>query len=332
MINVVMIDFLKKIKYYVLTRIILQKELKYICRELGSFFLINNRRKHRAYIIMQSHIIEKGLSLKNVRPGFGVPKILSLVSSSITYFRIYKDPELFYFITSILKSYIDFQKKCNIENKDIIDGYNKLLGLHELDESFSYLNGGIKKVRKQDIMNNISINYSSFIKSRHSIRNFTGNKIDPLLIEKALELAENTPSACNRQPWNVYVFYKEKNIHDILDIQGGARQFKEGISCLILITSSCNYFFSNEYHQPYVNGGLYSMNLLLALHSVGLGTIPLNMGISSEKVNAIFRLSNIPDSEIPIMLIGVGEMLEEFHVADSKKFSYKSYTQFDIKK
>lgn len=323
-------DFLRKIKYYLWTTILLQKEVLYVFRELGSFFQSDNKRKHRASLIMQSHIIEKGLSLKDVRPGFGTSKILILISSSKAYFRKYKDPELYYFISSIIDSYIKFNKQHNIENSDIINGYKELLTLQNLDKKYSYLNGGAKLIYRKDIINDIAINYSNFVKSRHSIRNFTGNKIDPLLVEKALEIAENTPSACNRQPWNVYVFYNETNIQAILDIQTGAKQFKNDISCLILITSSCNYFFSYEYHQPYVNGGLYSMNLLLALHSVGLGTIPLNMGISQDKVSAIFDLCNISSSEVPIMLIGVGEIKDQFYVADSKKFSYKSYTKFDI--
>ena len=78
----------------------------------------------------------------------------------------------------------------------------------------------------------------------------------------------------------------------------------------------------------YFNTGLYAMNLLFALHSNGLGTIPLNMGISMEDLNRIKALCNMPEAQLPISLIAIGVLPEHYKYAKSARFSYKDYTKF----
>lgn len=142
-----------------------------------------------------------------------------------------------------------------------------------------------------------------------------------------MEIAEYTPSACNRQPWRNHIFFDKKKIIEILDFQTGARQFKNDLACVILVTSSVNSFSISEYHQHYVNGGLYAMNLIFALHSLGLGTVPLNMGLDYKKLKRLKDYCEIKDDEAPILMIGVGDISDDFYVAESKRFPYHEYTK-----
>lgn len=291
--------------------------------------LYEDKEKLKARIVMNAHSIEKGLSLKNIKLGYGKPKILMLLKDLNHYYEMFKDKQLLVFCQSIIKTYIEYNKLHGVEDTQIISEHSKIENLLSIkSDDLDYLKGGYFKTSKEKIHKYAKIDYLNFVKNRHSIRNFTGNKIDTELINKALEIAAYTPSACNRQPWGNHVFLDKNKINQILEFQTGARQFKDGISCVILVTSNYSSFFGGEYHQPFVNGGLYAMNLMYALHSLGLGTTPLNMGFTAKKLKRLKDLCDIKDSEAPIVLIGVGEIADELSIATSSRFKYSDYTKF----
>ena len=308
---------------------LLLPEFKCLVNQLASFDTHNNQKKFKAMLIMQSHIIEKGLSLKDTRTGFGIPKIKKLLQELALYENKYHDHETLYFVLSIVEAYIAFNLKQGETNADIIKMYEELKSHLKGEEIYPHLCGGTLQLSKKDILSQSSIDYEGFVKSRHSIRQFTGEDVPIDLIQKALSIAEYTPSACNRQPWSNYVFTKKDNIIKILDIQTGARQFKNDVSCLILITATHNAFGASEYHQAYVNGGLYAMNLMFSLHAMGLGVIPLNLGIGSKGIKELSSVCGLEPSDTPIMLLAVGQIPDHLEVAKSCRFSYTEYSKFD---
>ena len=93
------------------------------------------------------------------------------------------------------------------------------------------------------------------------------------------------------------------------------------------MTADRRAFLYYETHQPYVDGGMYAMNLLNALHFKGLGTIPLSCGFEAEKLPGL-RDFGIPDYEVPVLVIGIGCMEPHFHVAASvRKPVSETHTQ-----
>lgn len=323
----------KRIRHFIGKRILVARllypEFKLLIQELGSFDITENQKKFKENLIMQAHIIEKGLSLKNTRVGFGVPKIRKLLQDLSIYYEKYSDKKTLYFILSIIEAYLSFNERNGECNVSIVKMFKELQTHLCVSDDDENLCGGTVQLSKRYILENSKIDYESFIKSRHSIRQFTGGNVPISVIKKALEIAEYTPSACNRQPWKNFIFTNRDTIIKILDVQTGARQFKNDISCLILVTSSINAFSLGEHHQVYVNGGLYAMNLILALHSLGLGVIPLNMGIMEERLIKISSICKLDSSDIPILLIAVGQIPDQLVVAKSCRFPYTDYSIFD---
>lgn len=310
----------------------LYSEYKFLFYSLGSCDTAKSQNKQREQLIMASHVIEKGLSLKDTRSGFGVPKILDLLMFLDRYMNNYKDQETFVFVLSIIEAYMDFHNKKSVPvDAEIIKRYNELAGKYHKNHELDNLQGGTLLLSRDNVQNAIQKDFESFAQSRHSIRQFTGNQIDIALLRKAFQIAESTPSACNRQPWCNYVFTQKENIVRILDIQRGARQFKNDVAALIVVTATPNAFYGQEYHQHLVNGGLYAMNLLYAIHSQGLGAIPLNGGISNDQKKQIMDICNDDGNNDLIILIAVGEMPDNFAVAKSARIKYSNYTKFDTK-
>lgn len=306
-------------------------EYQFLIRNLCTSNTYGKREKLRYSLLLQAHIIEKGLSLDEVRLGFGVPKIRRLLSDLDEYYNRYKDQKMLFFVLSIVEQYILFHKAHNYDvDHSIMGVFEKLqtLILPESREVFKSYNGGATEIDYPASFGS-PFQYDSFVKLRHSIRSFTGEPISNDVICKALEIAETTPSACNRQPWDIYVRTNKEAIIKILDIQSGARQFKEKVSALIMVGSTANAFSITEGHQPYVNGGLYAMNLMLAFHSLNVGCIPLNMGIDVKKLKRIKSELRMPDDCVPVILLAIGKVPDKIRVACSKRFSYKDYTHFE---
>src|SRR5690606_22323819 len=111
---------------------------------------------------------------------------------------------------------------------------------------------------------------------RTSVREFSSMAVDPAVINEAVELALKAPSVCNRQSSRVLVIYDRSTIQKILALQGGFRGY-ETPNVLLVVTSDISIFVApQERNQPYVDGGIFSMALLLALEFFSIAACPLN--------------------------------------------------------
>jgi len=162
-------------------------------------------------------------------------------------------------------------------------------------------------------------NFRDFAKSRHSVRNFTGEKVAYKEIKKAIEIAQTAPSVCNRQSAKVRVFYDDE-MREVLKLQNGNRGFDQEIGALLIITSDTkSFFYSGEINQAFVDGGLFSMMLLMALHDLGYGACMLNWCVSGAIDRKLRDITKIGESEIVVMFMAVGVLPEFFKVALSQR-------------
>ena len=183
------------------------------------------------------------------------------------------------------------------------------------------IDSGVFVETKDHILSLCNKDFESLLYSRHSQRYFSNMPVSLEKLNKALKMAQRTPSACNRQGWKTYVYKDSKSV-ELIKWQGGSRGFEEEIKCAILVTANLKAFLSYEVHQAYVDGGLYAMNLINSLHSLGLGTIPLSTAFEYNKLK-LLRQFEVPENEVPILIIGIGEMQDQFSVAVSKRKDIK---------
>lgn len=148
---------------------------------------------------------------------------------------------------------------------------------------------------------------TSILIARRSQRDFSDSPVPVQVIEKAVSMAQQSPSACNRQPWRVHSYMQKQNIEALLQLQNGNRGFGHTIPNLLIITAESSGFFdASERHQPYIDGGLFSMSLILAFQSLGLSTCCLNWCVSPKNDRLAHQIGAIPESEIIIMYLAVG--------------------------
>lgn len=270
-----------------------------------------------AQILKTQHSIEKGLSLKNTRLGFGLSIIDLLESLLLEYIDRGNsiESEAVKISLDTMNEYVDFHRRNNHEPKISFKLHNLLQSINPMQEK----HGGFKDVSRNDVISFRDAKFESFVKSRYSIRDFADTDVDIDVIKEAINIALNTPSACNRQSWNVRIV-SGSYIGFINDNQNGNRGFGEKINKYLIVTSDLKSFSKpRERNQAFIDGGLFAMNLLLALHHKGLATIPMSASLNAQQESNIRNKFELNDSEVLIMFIALGHYPQEFKVAFSKR-------------
>ncbi len=307
-------DFIEVYKTFVLETLGFFESL---CRHNASSHTYKNKEKMQYVLLRQNHTIEKGMSLRNPRKGFGKQKVEVLLHDLEKYFALWgqTDSSFMQYPLSTIGCWIDYTKRSGEDIAKLEQKYHQLVKRCKAepqgtDCTFTLLSAAIQDKAKG--------NYKDLMFSRHSIRYFEPQRVSHEELDKALTIAQQTPSACNRQGWKTYI-YESEDAHRLVQWQGGARGFEDEIQTAILVTANLRAFLFYEPYQAYVDGGLYAMNLINALHSIGLGTIPLSCGFKRRKLCQMHDEFHIPENEAPIMIIGTGYLPETVRVATSSR-------------
>ena len=161
---------------------------------------------------------------------------------------------------------------------------------------------------------------ATFLTSRHSVRDFDQRPVGRSLVEEAVRLAAYAPSVCNRQGYRAYLFDDREDIARILAMHAGSRGFAERVPALLVVTFDIRAFEDTlERNQGWIDGGLFSMMLLLALHGLGLGAVPLNWSRRNGATQRLRKAAALPDHDNVVMLIATGHPAEGYRVARSTR-------------
>lgn len=291
-----------------------------LCRYNASVRTDKDMQKMQYTLLRENHIIEKGMSMRNTRKGFGQQKVTALISRLRKYNHLYGsvDKSFLTYPLSTIKVYVDYQHADGIDIPEIEKAFQQLCEEVGVKPEFLVLPAGIEQGKAEVLKAQAQGDFPSLLYSRHSMRYFLDEIPSKELLEKALGLAARTPSACNRQAWHTHVFFGE-DAHELLRMQDGCKGFTEDIHCCIVVTADMKGFLGHEPFQCYIDGGLYAQNLINALHYVGLGSIPLSCGFLSDKLISIQKHFNIPENEVMIVIVGTGVMPEEMKLAISTR-------------
>ncbi|OBT13677.1 nitroreductase [Vibrio sp. UCD-FRSSP16_10] len=287
----------------------------------STVFFKNTSKKIECQLILDYHSVEKGLLFEKMKPRFARDRIVSLhknlVSDSIVCRVTDSQINIAY---KVMCEYYELHqvKNIDISNYFTEEQYNYYKEL--LSDSYKTDFKGAITYTKDDFYENINEDFVHFSNSRKSIRKFTGDKVDREAIEKAITLALNTPSVCNRQASKVYLIDDKDKVTNILKLQGGLSGYTENISQLLILTTDRNLFYTiGERNQFYIDGGMFLMNLLYALHFYRIANCPANWGKTIKEEKRLEQFFKINSSEKIICIIPIGVAEDEFRVTLSKR-------------
>lgn len=316
--------FKRKIKFALIYKMDYFRQMRY------TTFLTGHRcseEKLLAHLVIKAHTIEKGLTMPHKRFNFGQTAICDILSDLRYYATFYNvNEERFIDVVGIIKEYGYWHQRngIEIENEVIKEGIKWLEGYYPLISPVSQLYG----ISFDTFFKENKGDFKAFAHSRHTCRNLSGSIPDESL-QAALELAMTAPSTCNRQSIRLHIIEKKEAI---LGIQSGNRGFGHLANKFILITSDLSDWpGGHQRNAPYVDGGIFLMNLLYALHYYYIGACTLNMYLDESHTQHMHMDLDIPENEVPIALIAMGIPPKSFDVARSTRRNYKEITQYHQK-
>lgn len=242
------------------------------------------------------HAIEKGMSLTNVKVGFGKEKIEELVALYYAYEQLESrsDEQVLELVRSTVRVYADYQENAG---GDISFIPNEFL---ELCQKQPVITGAVE-LRKEG-----NADFRKVAESRHSVRSFSREKITPERLQQAVRLAQTAPSACNRQASHVYACLNAEKIEKIMALHGGLKGFDRP-AAILAVTGNLN-FYQSEYERNtvFVDGGIFLMNLLYALEHFQIAACPVIWGAEPDNDGTLSSLLGIPTSHKIVSLVAAG--------------------------
>jgi len=262
-------------------------------------------------IRLLTHAIEKGLSLPDCRKGFGRQKILELIELCDQYERasLQKDQQSVEQAYGVVKAYIAFHRD---DESDL-----SFIPQEAFDRALKSSFEAGTKVLKGEIDPSL---FKRVAEHRHSLRYFSSVPVSPQDIEAAVALAQTAPSACNRQPVHVYAVTSSEKIKQIVNLHGGIRSFVNPSVIFVITADRTLYQGEYERNTVFVDGGIFSMNMLYALDSVGIASCPAIWGNNPEDDRLLRNIAGIlPFHTIINLIVGGYYPDESYKVAASSK-------------
>jgi nitroreductase len=160
------------------------------------------------------------------------------------------------------------------------------------------------------------------ILTRRSIRKYIQKDVPKELVEILLEAAMHAPSANNSQSWEFVVINDRKLLDQLAVVHPYAKMLKYAPMAVMVCGNK-----SIEEREGYLsqNCSAATQNLMLAAHSLGLGSVWLGVYPKTERVDPIHQLMKLPEHILPISLVAVGwpdEVRPKPERFDRKKIHY----------
>ncbi|MCH8555638.1 MAG: nitroreductase family protein [Schleiferiaceae bacterium] len=278
----------------------------------------------------QVHRLEKGLIMKDRRPTFAKDYILDAV-------RNYE------ILSQQLETNRDVDTDLLKWSEDVFRDYFAAVRhegeIAEAKSRFDKLQAPTRDAQQlsrpypQSDIQKSGISYEQFFqltKQRRSVRWFQDKPVSRELLEKAMMAASNSPSACNRQPFEFRIFDQEEMKNKVGAIPMGIRAYFTQIPVFAVVVGRLSAYLSErDRHIIYIDGGLASMSFMFALETLGLSSVPINWPDIEYLEQKMDTLLNLEIDERPIMLIGIGYADPEGGIPFSQKKSPAQLIQYN---
>lgn len=324
-----LLNKLKEVRLFIFLRMLpdMIKEYWNFSRHTVRCSCSKNKSKQLTEILMLTHSIEKAFSLKDVRSDFGTAKIKELhflIKRYITLFGYDESLKVPISLMLYYKKFRDHNQVVSAELNVLFNYLENIIAKNNLSLT-DFVSAGAIEINRRDLSNLSNVGFEKLSLCRHAIRNFAkSNNIEGLIYD-AIDIARHSPSACNRQAYRVHIFSKDKKT-ELLTIQNGAKLFAKDAEKAILITGDMNRYYTMEQHLMFVDASLFAMSLMYALTAKGIANIPLTLCVKSNVISRIKEKFEIPDNEMPVIMIAVGNYPEKAKIAMSERIPVSCFT------
>lgn len=169
---------------------------------------------------------------------------------------------------------------------------------------------------------------------RRSVRWFKKEKIPRDLIDKSLLAARQSPSACNRLPYEFRIFDDKEMVQKVAGLPFGAGGYAHNIPAIAVVVGKLeNYFSARDRHAIYIDSSLAAMAFMFALETQGLSSSVINWPDFEPLEIKMQKTLGLDVSDRVIMLIAIGYADPEGGIPFSQKKELSTFRKYnEIKK
>ena len=139
--------------------------------------------------------------------------------------------------------------------------------------------------------------------SRRSIRRYLAGEVGPNDLKLILRAAMAAPSAGNEQPWHFIIIRDRRTLSELSTAHRYAEMVAHA-SLAILVCADMNVVKHTDYWPQ--DCAAATQNMLLAVHSLGLGSVWVGVYPRQVRMDEIRRVIALPENIIPFSLLPVG--------------------------
>ncbi len=153
-------------------------------------------------------------------------------------------------------------------------------------------------------------NFEKLVKTRQSCRDFSDKPVEKEKLDKLMDLARLTPSACNSQPWTMHCVHTKEAVdavRECLQFQGH-NPFLSGAKAFIALSekqATLKSFVSGRFDRNrFVKYDIGELVAYLTLGAKALGLETCIIGwMDEEKLASVLELS---DEQVCTIVIAIG--------------------------
>lgn len=314
------IEWLRQLKYAPA----ICREANYIKKKVRRFSMTFNKGRNSdlAGLMIRSHVLEKGITMPERRMGFGYARVRDIIKKTRKCVKLYGTDSVFVQAAlADLKQYQDIHNEVGFQlPEDIVKGIDSLLPNLSVEDTNCFM------TTREEFFKPCA-DFAEFAKSRHSVRWFDDSPVDEEKLMAAIRLAQTAPSACNRQAIRVKIISSEEGKKLCQSLQHGNRGFGEKADKWLLVTTELGDWAHNQVEMGYIDAGIFTMNLLYALHYYGFVACTLNAHLEVSRRKELYKGLGIPESELPAAFIVIGNPAKSFMVPKSSRLSLDDIVQ-----
>ena len=252
------------------------------------------------------HRLEKGLTMRPPRSQFAVDYIEETVSAfrgCVTLGLVELGSDEFKWAYSVLSSYFEATGTSNhpsiaVSRETFCELVADLDTGHP-DTGPHQANTPVPCVKIDDL--------EALAAGRRSVRWFTSAPVPRELVDRAVMIAAESPTACNRQPYRFEIFDDPVSTAKVAAVPMGTDGYSNQISGLIVIIGNLAAFFDRrDRHLIYIDGSLAALGLVYGLEAQGVNSCCINWPDLPDREAEMRKLLKMKPHERVVMLVAYG--------------------------
>jgi len=302
------------------------REQRSVLSGLAAFEELEEQRQAPRHRIIRSvHRIEKGLSMRDRRSVFAESYIEDVVGDLRTAWEPESVDDQLRWAVDVLAEYFDTVDRTppiSSAESEFTDFLSEIsytpngrvpFPRHELGESPVSL----------DAMKQLAV-------QRTSTRWFQDRAVPHEKIDEALEVAMQSPSACNRQSYEYRLYDDQELVDEISSLAIGASGYSDNIPCLAVIVGKQRaYFNDRDKHVIYIDASLAAMAFQFGLEVQGLASCCINWPAIPRNERKMAQLLGLDGDEQVVMLMAIGYPDPDGMIPYSEKKAVESVCSFN---